>query len=83
MATGIHKSDGKVQSMWDEHFGKRFDAKLRIELCPPDAVPIHPAPYQASPRQRNLEKKDVGQMIKVGVTETATIEWAYPLISSQ
>lgn len=54
--------------------------KHRIILNPPDAAPIHAAPCRAGPRQRVLEKEEVYQMIKAGVAEAATTEWASPIV---
>lgn len=51
-------------------------AKYRIVLNPPDAPPIHSAPYLAGPEQRGLEREEVAQMKKADVASPAVSKWA-------
>jgi hypothetical protein len=47
----------------------------RIELTP-GAKPIHSHPYRAGPRAREVEAAEVQRMLKAGVIEPSTTEWA-------
>lgn len=62
------------RSMCDGHLGKISEMTHSINLGQPDAAPIHAAPYRAGPRQRNLEREEVDQMIKASFAEPATTE---------
>lgn len=60
--------------------GRITVAKHRILLNPPDAPPIHSAPYRVGPKQRELEREEVVQMEKNGVAEPAVREWASAIV---
>lgn len=64
----------KYHFMWDGHFGKIFFSKHRIILSPTEAAPIQADSYKAGPRQQNLQKKEVDQMIKARVAKPLTAE---------
>lgn len=50
-------------SIKDGHLGLDNIARHRIELSPADEKPIHPAPYQAWSKERELDKKKMGRML--------------------
>jgi hypothetical protein len=51
----------------------------RIELTP-GAKPVHSHPYRAGPRAREVEAAEVQRMLKAGVIEPSTAEWASPVV---
>ena len=61
--------------MWDGHLGSIKATRHYIELTE-DAGPARSHPYRAGPTQRELEKKEVEKMLKKGVIELSTSEWA-------
>ena len=65
----------KHQQMWDGHLGSIKATRHYIELTE-DARPARSHPYRAGPTQRELEKKEVEKMLKKGVIELSTSEWA-------
>ena len=67
------------QSMWDGHLGTFTATSHRIELVP-DARPVHCHPYRAGPRARQAETAEVEKMLREGVIEPATTEWASPVV---
>lgn len=42
--------------MWDGYLGRIKAAKHRIELTPPDVIPVQNMPYRAGPKARELEE---------------------------
>lgn len=70
----------KYQSMSGGHLGKISVAKHCINFIPSDASSVHAAPYLAGSRQRNLEKNEFQQIIKVDVAEPATTERTSPIV---
>lgn len=72
----------KVKIMWDGHRQRFSLAKHRINLNSSDATLIHAIQYGAGPRQRQLEKEKIVQMLRVGVAEPASTEWASPIVFS-
>lgn len=71
----------KYESMWDGYFGRITVAKQRINMNPPDAPRVHANSYQAGPRQRELEQREVEQMLKAGVAELL-LRNEHPLLCS-
>ena len=69
----------KHSRMWDGHLGLIHATKHRIELTA-EAKPVHQQPYRAGPTQREHEKKEVEKMLKAGVIEPSTSEWAAPVV---
>jgi hypothetical protein len=51
----------------------------RIDLVP-GAKPVQSQPYRAGPRAREAESVEVQRMLKAGVTEPASFEWASPVV---
>jgi transposase InsO family protein len=67
------------RAMWDGHLGTFTATSHRIELVP-DARPVHCQPYRAGPQARQAETTEVDKMLKAGVIEPATSEWASPVV---
>ena len=70
----------KYESMWDGHIGQITVAKHRIDLVDEGMRPIHAHPYRAGPKRRELEKAELDNMLKEGIAEPATTEWASPIV---
>lgn len=66
----------KYESMWDGNLGRIILAKHRINLNPPNASPNHANSYQAGPRRRELDQREVRQMLIAGVAKPAVTKWA-------
>ena len=69
----------KHRAMWDGHLGTFTATSHRIELIP-EARPVHCQPYRAGPQARQAETTEVDKMLKAGVIEPATSEWASPVV---
>jgi hypothetical protein len=69
----------KHRAMWDGHLGTFTATSHRIELVP-DARPVHCQPYRAGPNARQAETTEVEKMLRSGVIEPATSEWASPVV---
>ena len=69
----------EFKGMWTGELGKIGATKHRIELKP-DARPIYQAPYRAGPSAREKEKTEIDRMLRAGVIEPATAEWACPVV---
>jgi hypothetical protein len=69
----------KHRTMWDGRLGHVHSTAHRIELVP-GAKPIHAQPYRAGTRAREIESAEVQRMLKAGVIEPATSEWASPVV---
>jgi Reverse transcriptase (RNA-dependent DNA polymerase) len=65
--------------MWDGHLGTFTATSHRIELVP-DARPVHCQPYRAGPNAQLVETTEVESMLRSGVIEPATSEWASPVV---
>ncbi|CDF37529.1 unnamed protein product [Chondrus crispus] len=65
--------------MWTGQLGKIGATKHRIEL-EPGARQIYKAPYPAGPTAREKEKTEIDRMLRAGVIEPATAEWASPVV---
>lgn len=70
----------RYRSLWNGNLGKISVAKHRTESDLSNAAPIQASLYRAGPRQRNLEREEVYQMIKAGVAEPIITERASPII---
>jgi hypothetical protein len=70
---------GCHRSMWDGRLGHVHSATHRIHLVP-GAKPVHAQPYRAGPRARENEASEVQRMLKEGVIEPASSEWASPVV---
>jgi Reverse transcriptase (RNA-dependent DNA polymerase) len=69
----------KHRTMWDGHLGKVQSTSHRIELIP-GAKPVHAQPYRAGVRAREAESSEIQRMLKAGVIEPSTSEWASPVV---
>ena len=67
------------QDMWSGQLGQLKATEHRIEL-EPGSKPVHQAPYRAGPLQREMEKKEIDNMLEKGVIEPATTDWASPIV---
>jgi Reverse transcriptase (RNA-dependent DNA polymerase) len=67
------------RSMWDGRLGQVHAATHRIDLIP-TVKPVHAQPYRAGPRARAAESAEIQRMLKEGVIEPATSEWASPVV---
>jgi hypothetical protein len=70
---------GKHLSMWDGMLGNVQTTSHRIELVP-DAAPVHVQPSRAGARAREAESSEVKRMLKAGIIEPTTSEWASPVV---
>jgi hypothetical protein len=70
---------GFHRSMWDGRLGHVHSATHRIHLVP-GAKPVHAQTYRAGPRARENEASEVQRMLKEGVIEPASSEWARPVV---
>ena len=69
----------EFKDMWSCRLGKIGATKHRIELKP-GARPIYQAPYQAGPIAREKEKTEIDRMLRAGVIEPTSAEWASPAV---
>jgi hypothetical protein len=67
------------RTMWDSRLGHFHTTHHRIDLKP-GAKPVHSHPYRAGPRARKVEAAEVQRMLKAGVIEPSTAEWASPVV---
>jgi hypothetical protein len=65
--------------MWDGRLGHVHTTHHRMELKP-GAKPVHSHPYRAGPRARKVEAAEVQRMLKAGVIDPSTAEWASPVV---
>lgn len=66
-------------TLWDGTLGLMKQTQHRIQLKP-GVTPVRQHPYKAGPRAREIERAEVGRMLKMGVIEPATSEWASPVV---
>ena len=69
----------EFKDMWSSRLGKIDSTKHPIELKP-GARPIYQAPSRARPIAREKEKTENDRMLRVGVIEPTSAEWASPVI---
>jgi hypothetical protein len=65
--------------MWDGPLG-RVNATTHLIDLVPGAKPVHSQPYRAGPCARGAESAEVQRMLKEGVIEPASSEWASPVV---
>jgi hypothetical protein len=65
--------------MWDGNLGKINTTPHRIEIIP-GAKPVFQRPYRAGKAGREVEKREIERMLSAEVIETATSEWASPVV---
>lgn len=66
----------QFESLWDGHLPQITVARHRIVLNSPNARPGHLTSYCTSPKQRELERKEVEEMREEDVAEAAITECA-------
>jgi Reverse transcriptase (RNA-dependent DNA polymerase) len=69
----------KRRSMWSGRLGQVQSTNHRIDLIP-GQKPVHCQPYRAGPRARAMESAEIQRMLKAEVIESATSEWASPIV---
>jgi hypothetical protein len=67
------------EAMWNGTLGEMRTPPHRIELLP-GAQPVFQTSYRAGKAGREVEKREVERMLKAGVIEPATSEWASPVV---
>jgi Reverse transcriptase (RNA-dependent DNA polymerase)/Retroviral aspartyl protease len=67
------------EAMWNGTLGEMKTPPHRIELLP-GAQPVFQPPYRAGKAGRAIEQREVERMLKAGVIEPATSEWASPVV---
>ena len=65
--------------MWSGRIGKIGATKHCIELKS-GARPIYQAPYRAGPIAREKEKTEIDRLLRAGVIEPTSAEWASPVV---
>jgi hypothetical protein len=66
-------------AIWDGHLGEITATRHRIDLIP-FITPVHSQPYWNRTRAREIEKAEIQKMLAQGVIESATCEWASPIV---
>jgi hypothetical protein len=70
---------GKHRTMWDGGLGQVHTTAHRIQLVP-GAKPAYSHPYRAGTKAREAESVEIQRMLRAGVIEPATSEWASPVL---
>lgn len=69
----------KYASMYDGHLEQVSVTKYRVKLTN-ETAPVYSNRYCVQTRQRQLGRDEVGETLKDNVAETATTEWASPIV---
>lgn len=69
----------KHAQLWCEELSEISHLTHRIELILGDR-PISQMPYRQAPAGREFEKKEVHRMLKAGVIQPSSSEWASPIV---
>ena len=69
----------KHRTMWDGRLGQVHSTAHRIQLIP-GAKPAYSQPYRAGTKAREAESSEIHRMLRAGVIEPATSEWASPVV---
>ena len=69
----------EFKDMWSGRLGKIDATKHRIELKP-GARPTYQVPYRAGPIAREKEKTEIDRMLRAGVIEPTSAEWASSVV---
>jgi hypothetical protein len=65
--------------MWDGRLGRVNATTHRIDLVP-GAKPVHYQLVRAGTHAREAESAEVQRILKAGVIESASSEWASPVV---
>ena len=65
--------------MWDGRLSQVHSTAHRIQLIP-GAKPAYSQPYRAGTKAREAESSEIHRMLRAGVIEPATSEWASPVV---
>ena len=71
----------ELKGMWTGRLENIGGTKHRVELKP-GARPIYQAPFRAGPTAREKEMTEIDHMLREGVIQLASAEWASPVVSS-
>ena len=69
----------KHAKMWDGTLGTIHATEHRIDL-EPGTRPMRSMPYRQGPARREMVREQVDAMLRAGVIEPATSEWASPVV---
>jgi hypothetical protein len=69
----------KQRTMWNGRWGQVQTTAHRIQLTP-GAKPAYSQPYRAGAKAREKESVEIHRMLRAGVIEPATSEWASPVV---
>ena len=69
----------EFEDMWSGRLGTIASAKHRIDL-EDGARSVYQPPYRAEHRARAVEKTEIERMLKEGVIEPSSSEWAIPVV---
>jgi hypothetical protein len=67
------------EDLWNGTLGEIRTPLHRIEILP-GAQPVFQPPYRAAKAGREIEQREVERMLKAGVIQPATSEWASPVV---
>jgi hypothetical protein len=70
---------GKHRTMWDGRLGQVHTTAHRIQFVP-GAKPAYSKPYRAGAKAREAESVEIQRMLRAGVIEPPTSEWACPIV---
>jgi hypothetical protein len=65
--------------MWDGMLGQVHTIAHHIQLTP-GAKPAYSQPYRAGAKAREEKSVEIHRMLRAGVIEPATSEWAIPVV---
>jgi hypothetical protein len=69
----------KHRTMWDGRLGQVHSTAHRIQLVP-GAKPAYSQPYRAGAKAREAESTEIQRMLRAGLIEPASSEWASPVV---
>jgi hypothetical protein len=69
----------KHRNMWDGRLGQVHTTAHRIQLTP-GAKPAYSQPYRAGTKARKADSAEIHRMLRAGVIEPDTSEWASPVV---
>jgi Reverse transcriptase (RNA-dependent DNA polymerase) len=69
----------KHRTMWDVRLGQVHSTAQRIQLTP-GSKPTYSQLYRAGVKAMEAESAEIQRMLKAGVIEPATSEWANPVV---
>lgn len=70
----------EFKSLWNGYLGRIYESNHRIDLLNDNVRPVHSAPNLAGPTERQFAAANINQMLAKKVIESATTEWAAPIL---